>query len=104
MALAQAILSASNTPILLVAEGEEWCVISVTMCNTTSSPETVTLHAVPANQSASQSTTILDDMIIEPHGTKVWEHRLVLSAGEELAGIASFGGRVSVTVSFHRFN
>lgn len=102
MALAQAVLRDIPTEILRVPDGEEWSLASVTICNTTSEPETVIIHAVPPGTEVDDSTTILHDVILERHATFCWEHALVLSAGERLVGVGCFGGRTTITVSFRR--
>jgi hypothetical protein len=77
-------------------------VVSIVLCNTTSLPETITLHALSAGATAGPRSTILDDVIVNGHETHVWEHRIVLSDLDALAGSASFGERVTVTVSFRK--
>jgi hypothetical protein len=100
MALAQAIVGAEPTTVLSVPENAQWLVVSISLCNTTSQRETITVCAVPAGRSADPSTTLLDDLVLVEHETRVWEHRLVLGPGDSLVAQGSFGKRVTATVSY----
>jgi hypothetical protein len=100
MALAQAIVGAEPTNVLSVPDHVQWIVVSVSLCNTTSLRETITVYAVPAGKSADPSTTLLDDLVLVEHETRVWEHRLVLGPRDSLVARGSFGQRVTATVSY----
>ena len=100
MALAQAIVLVELTPVLTVPPQAQWTIVSIHLCNTTSTRETITVHAVPAGHGASNATTLLDDLVLLEHETKVWEHRLVLGAGDAILAVGSFGERVTATVSY----
>jgi hypothetical protein len=100
MALAQAVIGVELTSVLAVPAQAQWTIVSINLCNTTSTRETITVHAVPQGQDASTATTLLDDLVLLEHETKVWEHRLVLGPGDALLAIGSFGGRVTATVSY----
>jgi hypothetical protein len=100
MALAQAIIGTNLTPVLTVPAQAQWTIVSISLCNTTSTRETITVHATPVGQTASSATTLLDDLVLLEHETKVWEHRIVLGPGDAILAIGSFGERVTATVSY----
>ncbi len=100
MALAQAVIGVELTSVLAVPAQVQWTIVSINLCNTTSTRETITVHAVPQGHGASTATTLLDDLVLLEHETKVWEHRLVLGPGDAILAIGSFGGRVTATVSY----
>lgn len=100
MALAQAIVQAQLTSVLKVPAQSQWTIVSIHLCNTTSTRETITVHAVPAGQGANTATILLDDLVLLEHETRVWEHRLVLGAGDAILAVGSFGERVTATVSY----
>lgn len=102
MALAQSVVGAEVTEVLVVPADRQYTIVSISLCNTTSLKETITVHAVPRGNEAGQSTVLLDDLVLLEHETRVWEHRLVLDSGDRMLAIGSFGGRVTATVSFVR--
>ncbi len=100
MSLAQIVISDSPTEILVVASEGRARLEKIIFCNTTSVEETVTLFAVPRGQDAQDASAILHDQILRAHESKMWQITLLLEEGDRIVGLASFGGRVTATLSY----
>jgi hypothetical protein len=102
MALAQAMIEAELHAVFVNQGSEEVQLIGIVICNTSSEPETVTLMAVPAGQSANSLCTIVDDHLLSPHSSYTFAPPLMLGPGDQIMAAASLGGRAAATVSYRK--
>lgn len=65
---------------------------TIDICNTTSSPITVTLYLVPNGSSASSSNMLIPGIIIGATVMFQWSGAQVLSAGDTIQAVASISG------------
>lgn len=102
MALAQTLIDVVPTEALVGQEAWTFEIVSLVLCNVTSDPEMVRVFAAAAGAELGPASTVVDELILEPHTTTHFSFPLILEAGDRLVAQASFGGRASLTAAYRK--
>ena len=65
---------------------------TIDICNTTISSKRVTVYLVPSGGSASDSTTLIGNVLIPAYGVFQWAGSQVLNTGDTIRAVASSTG------------
>jgi hypothetical protein len=104
MGVAQAMVSQEPIDVFINSFQVPCRLEGINLCNTSSDPETITLHVVPCGKELGPECTIVDDLLLEPHGRNGYVHPIVLENGDRVTASAACGGRVAVTVSYRKLD
>lgn len=95
------VLGTSETTIYQTGSGEQFAVLSMVFCNTSSSQVTITVYTYPDGGTAGDGTTIVKDYAIDPNDSFIWtaNEKFILGSLDKISGLASAGSAITVTVN-----
>jgi hypothetical protein len=74
--------------------------VGLYFCNTTPSPDSLTLYAIPSGDLHSAGNTIIKNLPIQPEDTFYFgDEKFILSEGDAIGATALIGGRITATVT-----
>lgn len=89
----------SNATLYTVPASTSVKLASIVVCNTTTSPATVTLDVVPSGGTAGVTHRICSALTVSGSATTVIDSSVYLSAGDFIAGLQGTASALTVTVS-----
>lgn len=100
MSIANNLVLSTETNLLTVPALTAYANVVLTLCNTTSSDEVVSIYACPAGAASADTNCILKSLTIPAYDTFVFESKLLLAATDEINAIGLLGSKVTATVSY----
>jgi len=86
---------------ILESDNKNLAGIGMYLCNTSTKDDTVTIHAIESGQNATETNTVVKDLLITAGETyEFGAEKFLLQSGERIAAKASAGNRVSATITY----
>lgn len=104
MAISNVQLGTGETTILSPGAFATYAILSLIFCNTDlTASHTITIYAYPSGGSASDSTTIIKSLVIQPGDTFVWSgnEKIIITTSDKISGLADSASKVTVTSNYY---